>query len=63
MNTPLAFMVFRCGFCGRSAKEVEFLFQGECGNICDDCVGDALQKLKEARAAKASPGHIAETTT
>jgi ATP-dependent Clp protease ATP-binding subunit ClpX len=36
-----------CSFCGRTKKEVELLITGIHGNICEKCVGQANDILKE----------------
>jgi ATP-dependent Clp protease ATP-binding subunit ClpX len=36
-----------CSFCGRSRKEVNLLISGVSGFICDDCIGQASEIVKE----------------
>ena len=42
----------KCSFCGRSKDEVDMLIAGSSGHICDLCVGQATNIIKE-EAAKA----------
>ena len=39
----------KCSFCGRSEKDVKLLIYGLDGYICDDCVEQAGQIVREAR--------------
>ena len=42
----------KCSFCGRAKDEVDMLIAGSSGHICDLCVGQATNIIKE-EAAKA----------
>ena len=42
----------KCSFCGRPKNEVHMLIAGMSGHICDHCVGQATNIVKE-EAAKA----------
>lgn len=44
----------KCSFCGRSKSEVNVLIAGITGHICDNCVGQAQNIIKEEFALKAS---------
>ena len=46
-----------CSFCGRSREETDILIAGLHGNICGDCVEQAVMILKEERLLK-SPSKI-----
>ncbi|TVR42654.1 MAG: ATP-dependent Clp protease ATP-binding subunit ClpX [Cryomorphaceae bacterium] len=50
----------KCSFCGRSKSEVNVLIAGITGHICDNCVGQAENIIKEEFALKASR-HIEST--
>ncbi len=41
-----------CSFCGRSRNEVSLLISGYTGNICDDCIRQASEIVKETAGAK-----------
>lgn len=41
-----------CGFCGRSEKDVNLLISGLSANICDSCIDQAHQIVKDNGAAK-----------
>lgn len=41
-----------CSFCGRSRNEVSLLITGYTGNICDDCIRQAGEIVKETTGAK-----------
>ena len=41
-----------CSFCGRSRNEVSLLISGYTGNICDDCIRQAGDIVKETAGAK-----------
>ena len=44
-----------CSFCGRSDRQVNFMINGINGYICDECVRQAYQILKETGAVKSAP--------
>jgi ATP-dependent Clp protease ATP-binding subunit ClpX len=44
----------KCSFCGRSKSEVNVLIAGITGHICDNCVGQAQNIIKEEFAQKTS---------
>ena len=44
-----------CSFCGRSDRQVNFMINGINGYICDECVRQAYQILKETEAVKSAP--------
>jgi ATP-dependent Clp protease ATP-binding subunit ClpX len=44
----------KCSFCGRSKSEVNVLIAGITGHICDNCVSQAQNIIKEEFALKAS---------
>ena len=44
----------RCSFCGRTELEVGFLITGINGNICDSCVEQASEILRDSRRQAAS---------
>ncbi len=44
----------KCSFCGRSKSEVNVLIAGITGHICESCVGQAQNIIKEEFALKAS---------
>lgn len=46
-----------CSFCGRTKEEVDMLIAGMSGHICDHCVGQATNIVKEeaAKAPRAIP--------
>ena len=44
-----------CSFCGRSDRQVNFMINGINGYICDECVRQAYQILKETGAVKSPP--------
>lgn len=44
-----------CSFCGRPDRQVNFLINGINGYICDECVRQAYQILKETGAVKSAP--------
>ena len=44
-----------CSFCGRSDRQVNFMINGINGYICDECVRQAYQILKETGAMKSAP--------
>ena len=43
----------RCSFCGRSEAEVNFLITGLSGNICDSCVEQASEIVRDVRQRSA----------
>ena len=47
----------KCSFCGRPKNEVDMLIAGMSGHICDHCVGQATNIVKEeaAKAPRAIP--------
>ena len=44
-----------CSFCGRSDRQVNYMINGINGYICDECVRQAYQILKETGAVKSAP--------
>ena len=44
-----------CSFCGRSDRQVNFMINGINGYICDECVRQAYQIVKETGAGKSAP--------
>lgn len=44
-----------CSFCGRPDRQVNFLINGINGYICDECVRQAYQILKETGGVKSAP--------
>ncbi len=44
----------KCSFCGRSKKEVEVLIAGISGHICDNCIAQAQNIIKEELSQKAN---------
>ena len=42
----------RCSFCDRSESDVNILFTGIKGNICDQCIENAHALLREANGEK-----------
>jgi ATP-dependent Clp protease ATP-binding subunit ClpX len=44
----------KCSFCGRKKKEVNVLIAGISGHICDSCIAQANNIVKEEMAQKAS---------
>ena len=44
-----------CSFCGRSDRQVNFMINGINGYICDECVRQAYQILKETGGVKSAP--------
>lgn len=44
----------KCSFCGRSKKEVEVLIAGISGHICDNCIAQAQNIIKEEISQKAN---------
>ncbi|MBR1872858.1 MAG: ATP-dependent Clp protease ATP-binding subunit ClpX [Bacteroidales bacterium] len=50
-----------CSFCGRPESQVPFLFRGEDGNICSDCIEYGYEYMRELTASakgKAAPAKI-----
>ena len=47
-----------CSFCGRTKEEVDMLIAGMSGHICDHCVSQATNIVKEE--AKNAPSNIAQ---
>ena len=45
----------KCSFCGRSEHEVRMLISGIDGYICDECVGQANDILRESRVNAPTP--------
>lgn len=41
-----------CSFCGRTQSEVDFIFSGLNGNICNECVAYCSDSLKDMNAEK-----------
>ena len=41
-----------CTFCGRGSRDVNLLINGISGCICDDCVRQAYEIVKEQAGAK-----------
>ena len=50
--------VNRCSFCGRSENEVRMLISGIDGYICDECVGQANDILRESRVNASKPAML-----
>lgn len=50
LASPLLQPGLRCSFCGLGEGEVERLFEGRAGYICDECVEVCVQLLEEYRA-------------
>jgi ATP-dependent Clp protease ATP-binding subunit ClpX len=50
----------RCSFCGKPRSQARLLITGIDANICDECVDQANQILKEEMPAKASAALLAE---
>ena len=48
----------KCSFCGRSENEVRMLIAGINGHICDECVGQASEILKECRVSAPKPAGL-----
>lgn len=48
--SPLLHLGLRCSFCGLGEGEVERLFEGRAGYICDECVEVCVQLLEDYRA-------------
>lgn len=46
---PLLHLGLRCSFCGLGEGEVERLFEGRAGYICDECVEVCIQLLEDYR--------------
>jgi ATP-dependent protease Clp ATPase subunit len=44
---PLVDSALRCSFCGMGDGEVERLFEGRAGYICDECVEVCIQLLRD----------------
>ncbi|WP_085535404.1 ATP-dependent Clp protease ATP-binding subunit ClpX [Massilibacteroides vaginae] len=44
-----------CTFCGRNSKDVNLLINGISGAICDDCVQQAYEIVKEQTVSKKNP--------
>lgn len=44
----------KCSFCGRSKREVEVLIAGISGHICDNCITQAQNIIKEELSQKAN---------
>ncbi len=44
-----------CTFCGRKSSDVNLLINGISGAICDDCVQQAYEIVKEQTVSKSSP--------
>lgn len=49
MTSPLLQPGLRCSFCGLGEGEVERLFEGRSGYICDECVEVCIQLLEDYR--------------
>lgn len=47
--SPLLQPGLRCSFCGLGEGEVERLFEGRAGYICDECVEVCIQLLEDYR--------------
>ena len=48
----------KCSFCGRSENDVRMLIAGVNGYICDECVGQANDILRESRVSAPKPETI-----
>lgn len=48
-TSPLLQPGLRCSFCGLGEGEVERLFEGRAGYICDECVEVCIQLLEDYR--------------
>lgn len=48
-TSPLLHPGLRCSFCGLGEGEVERLFEGRAGYICDECVEVCIQLLEDYR--------------
>lgn len=44
-----------CTFCGRNSKDINLLINGISGAICDDCVQQAYEIVKEQTVSKKNP--------
>ena len=49
VSSPLLQPGLRCSFCGLGEGEVERLFEGRAGYICDECVEVCVQLLEDYR--------------
>jgi hypothetical protein len=49
ISSPLLQPGLRCSFCGLGEGEVERLFEGRAGYICDECVEVCIQLLEDYR--------------
>ena len=49
VTSPLLQPGLRCSFCGLGEGEVERLFEGRAGYICDECVEVCIQLLEDYR--------------
>lgn len=48
----------KCSFCGRNENEVRMLIAGLNGHICDECVGQANEILRECRVSAPKPAGL-----
>jgi hypothetical protein len=55
MQPSLETQVLHCSFCGLGEGEVERLFEGRAGYICNECVEVCVQLLDDYRALGCKP--------